>query len=70
MKTSATLFVLLCSSAAFAQGGGRFGSGGPKVGDEAPNFTAKVLGEKTEVELKKVLEKEQKPIVLIFGSYT
>ncbi len=40
-----------------------------KVGDEAPNFKAKVLGEKSEVELKEAL-KQGKPIVLIFGSYS
>ncbi len=66
---AAATFTMFLSATAYAQGGGRFGSG-PKVGDEAPNFTAKVLGEKTEVELKKILEKEQRPVVLIFGSYT
>lgn len=44
--------------------------GGPEAGQEAPNFTAKVLGSKESVELKKVLEAEKKPVVLIFGSYT
>jgi hypothetical protein len=43
---------------------------GPKVGDEAPNFKAKVIGKDEHVELKKLVEKEKKPVVLIFGSYT
>lgn len=43
---------------------------GPDVGKEAPNFTAKVLGGDGKVELKAVVEKEKKPVVLIFGSYT
>jgi len=53
----------------YAQGGMRK-EGNLKVGDEAPNFTAKLLGTDESVELNSVLEKEQKPIVLIFGSYT
>lgn len=43
---------------------------GPEVGKEAPNFTAKMLGQEGKVELKAVVDKEKKPIVLIFGSYT
>ena len=41
-----------------------------KIGDTAPNLKAKALGQKAEVELRQVVEKEKKPVVLIFGSYT
>jgi hypothetical protein len=42
----------------------------PAVGDTAPNFSAKVLGKKETIELRKLVEEEKKPVVLIFGSYT
>ena len=43
---------------------------GPDVGSEAPNFIASAQGGKEKVELKKVVEKEKKPVVLVFGSKT
>lgn len=44
----------------------------PKVGDAAPDFKAwKLGGGKDEaVELRAVVEKEEKPVVLLFGSFT
>ena len=67
----ALVIVLLISTAAFAQGRRDRGPDkSPKVGDEAPNFKAKVVGKKATVELKKELKEGKKPIVLIFGSYT
>jgi hypothetical protein len=66
MKTAMLALFLALPAAAWAQRR----EGALKVGDDAPNFKAKVIGEKTEVELKKVIEKEKKPVVLIFGSYT
>ncbi len=62
---------LAMSSALYAQrGGGRGKDKSPKIGDDAPNFKAKVLGKKAVMELKKEIKKVKKPIVLIFGSYT
>ncbi len=40
----------------------------PKVGDDAPNFKLKSLDGKRETELATF--KGEKPVVLIFGSYT
>ncbi len=42
----------------------------PKVGDVAPDFTAKFVGKDKTFELKKAVEKAKKPIVFLFGSYT
>lgn len=43
--------------------------GNLKPGDQAPNFKLKSLDGKREVDLASLL-RHQKPIVLIFGSYT
>jgi len=40
----------------------------PQVGDDAPNFKLKSLDGKSETELAAF--KGEKPVVLIFGSYT
>ena len=72
----ALVMSLAFSTAAYAQRGGRGGAdNAPKVGDDAPDFKAKKIGgkkkEKEEfVELKKLIKKEKKPVVLIFGSIT
>ncbi len=42
----------------------------PKVGDEAPNFKAKVIGKEETVDLAAVVKEAKKPAVLIFGSIT
>ncbi len=42
----------------------------PKVGDVAPDFTAKFVGKDKTFELKKAVEQAKKPIVFLFGSYT
>ncbi|MHC4608599.1 MAG: hypothetical protein ACYTAF_16940 [Planctomycetota bacterium] len=84
MRTAIALMILaLAATAAEAQGrggrGGRQGQdSGPKVGSDAPNFTATVLAkaksrkkkEPEKVELKKVIEEQMRPVVLIFGSFT
>lgn len=64
MKAMLTTVALLLASQ------DRFRGAGPEVGKDAPNFTAKVLGGEGKVELKAALDKEKKPVVLIFGSYT
>ena len=67
MKSITTALILcICSSPAWAQRRDR----GPKVGDKAPNFKAKVIGADEHVELKDLVKKGKKPVVLIFGSYT
>ena len=42
--------------------------GAPKAGDKAPDFRATALGDKARFELSKAIEKEKRPIVLVFGS--
>ena len=65
------VMVLVLSSAAYAQrGGGRGRDSGPKVGEKAPDFELKVLSKKDKVKLSKIVKKNKKPVVLIFGSYT
>ncbi len=64
MKTMAALLALLLPAAQQRR------DGDVKVGDPAPALKARSLADKSEVELKQVLEKEKKPVVLIFGSYT
>jgi hypothetical protein len=68
MKKLALAFALL-ATVALAQDR-RGPDGAPAVGDVAPIFTAKVLGKNESVGLASVLEKEKRPVVLIFGSYT
>jgi len=69
MVTAAVLFS--AALPAMAQKGDYGGQEGKlKVGDVAPGFTATLLETKERVEWKKVLEKERKPVVFIFGSYT
>ena len=72
MKTTIATFIalLVLATTVQAQGRNRGEDKSPKVGDDAPNFTAKVVGKKDTVELKKLIKKEKKPVVLIFGSST
>jgi hypothetical protein len=72
MKRTLVCLALLLSFPlmAEAQGRRRRGDGGPKVGDAAPNFAAKRLKQKEIIEIKDLIKKSDKPIVLIFGSYT
>ncbi len=72
MRSTATVaFFFSASMFAWAQKGDYGGQEGSlKTGDAAPDVAATLLGTKERFELKKVLEKEKKPVVLIFGSYT
>ncbi|MBI2920877.1 MAG: redoxin domain-containing protein [Planctomycetes bacterium] len=69
IKSFAPLFLCL-ASAAFAQGRGPKPdkAGGPKPGDEAPDFTLKALDGESEVTLSDF--KDKRPVVLIFASYS
>ncbi len=64
--------IVLSAPGLSAQGGPRPrpGGDGPAVGDRAPLFKARALGKKEDLELEKLLAKEKKPVVLIFGSFT
>lgn len=68
MKNLNLWIVLLATTGAIAQDGKK--EQGPKVSDSAPNFKAKVYEKDEWIELKDVIKKSGKPIVLIFGSYT
>jgi hypothetical protein len=71
MRTATWLAILGAAALAAAQDkrGRMPADRAPKVGDEAPNFKLKTLGDPDkEVELKSF--KDKKPVVLIFGSYT
>jgi len=68
MKTSKAFMVVMAgpvflSMSAWVQ------SGGPKVGDIAPDFKLNLLTD-SEKEIQLSRFKGNKPVVLIFGSYT
>lgn len=73
--TCAITLVSLCGSLAFAQPPGRGKRGkhmgkdeAPKLGADAPNFKLKLRKGDRQVELADF--KGEKPVVLVFGSYT
>ncbi len=72
----ALTILTLAAGVADAQGRRRRRDRAPKVGSKAPDFKLKTLAKKKgekkreDVQLFKVIEKEKKPVVLVFGSYT
>lgn len=77
MRLSLLLCVLLCSAALSGAGEGKRDvrredlrrEGALKVGDAAPDFSLASPDGKTTLALSTLL-KNQKPVVLVFGSYT
>ncbi len=68
MHRRTTLFSCFAILATAAAAPATRPSGGPSVGDAAPDFTLKTTDGKSEVRLSAFEGK--RPVVLVFGSYT